>query len=113
MSAGYTELFMEQGATFSSTIAIADLYGDVFNLTGFTAHSQMRKSFYSTSVAGSFTTSIDSGSGTITLAMSVSDTLNIKPGRYVFDVIIRNNSDATITRILEGIVNVSPAVTRL
>jgi hypothetical protein len=113
MSAGYTELFMEQAASFSTTITVSDIYGEVFNLSGYTAHSQMKKSYYSTSPTANFVCTIDAQLGTITLALSINTTINISPGRYVYDVILRKNDDASITRILEGIVNVSPAVTRL
>lgn len=113
MAAGYTELFMEQAASFSTTIAIADLYGDIFDLTGYTASSQMKKSYYSSTPTANFICTTDNALGTITLSLSINTTININPGRYVFDVILRNNADATITRVLEGIVNVSPCVTRL
>lgn len=113
MAAGYTELFMEQAASFSTTITISDVYGDVFDLAGYTAHSQMKKSYYSTTPTANFICTTNTEAGTITLSLSINTTINISPGRYVFDVILRKNSDASITRVLEGIINVSPAVTRL
>ena len=42
----------------------------------------------------------------------MSDTITIAPGRYVYDILLKNNVDNTVTKILEGIVNVSPLVTR-
>jgi hypothetical protein len=50
--------------------------------------------------------------GTITLTLPASVTANIAPGRYVYDTIIRESANNTTTRILEGIFEVSPAVTR-
>jgi hypothetical protein len=36
----------------------------------------------------------------------------MKPGRYVYDIEIKNGADGTITRVLEGQVEVTPGVTR-
>jgi hypothetical protein len=44
MSAGYQELFLEQGASFNSTITLDDVYNEAYNLYNFSASSQMRKS---------------------------------------------------------------------
>ena len=45
-------------------------------------------------------------------ALDRANTANIMPGRYVFDTIISDESQNTTTRILEGIVEVTPRVTR-
>ena len=112
MPAAYSNLLMEQGATFNTTITLDDVYGETYNLIGFTASSQMRKSYYSSNATAVFTTTINSGTGTISLALAANTTANIAPGRYVYDTRIINTSDNTVTRILEGIVDVSPSVTR-
>lgn len=103
---------MEQGATFNTTITLDDVYGETYNLVGFTASSQMRKSYYSSNATATFTTTINSSTGTISLALSANTTANIAPGRYVYDTKIINTSDNIVTRILEGIIDVSPSVTR-
>lgn len=112
MPAGYSELFLEQGATFNAIISLDDVSGAAFNLSNFSAASQMRKSYYSSNAAATFSVSTgDSTSGTIILALDSANTANIVPGRYVYDVYI---SDAnTRIRVLEGIVNVSPQATKL
>lgn len=112
MPAGYSELFLEQGATFNTSIALDDIGGVAFNLSTYTASSQMRKSYYSSTAAATFTVSTGNPSqGIITLSLDSANTANIIPGRYVYDVYI---SDAnTRVRVLEGIVNVSPQVTKL
>ena len=43
MSAGYTELFLEQGTTFQSSITLDGVSGEPYDLTGFIAKSQIRK----------------------------------------------------------------------
>lgn len=114
MPAAYSNLYLEQGTTFSTTITIDDVYGDIFDLTGFSANSQMRKSYYSANATATFTTLVDSSKGTIALSLTAAQTANISPGRYVYDTIISANTgiENTVTRVLEGIIDVSPRVTR-
>jgi hypothetical protein len=113
MPAGYTELFLEQGADFNMSITLDDVGGGTFNLVNFIATSQMRKSYYSSNATATFSVSTggDPSLGTITLSLDSANTANINAGRYVYDVYI-NNDDGRI-RVLEGIVNVSPQVTKL
>jgi hypothetical protein len=111
MAAAYQNLYLEQGTTFTTTITLDDVYGDVYDLTGLTAYSQIRKSYYSANATASFDTSINVLNGTITLDLDADTTSNIAPGRYVFDTIIKDIHNNT-TRVLEGIIDVSPMVTR-
>jgi hypothetical protein len=109
--ADFVELTLEKGATFSSQITVKDDQGVEQNLTGYTARSQMRKSYYATSKYD-FTVVVSAPViGLITMSMTAANTSNITPGRYVYDVEIENNS-GDVTRIFEGIVTVLPNVTR-
>ena len=110
MAAAYVNLYMEQGTTFSTTITIDDVYGNAYNLYGYSANSQIRKSYYSTNATATFSTSIDNQLSTITLSLTNIQTANISPGRYVYDTKISANN--VTTRILEGVVDVSPSVTK-
>ena len=47
MPAGYQELFMEQGATFSIKITLDAVNALPYDLTGYSANSQMKTSYYS------------------------------------------------------------------
>ena len=111
MSAGYQNLYLEQGTSFSTTITLDDVYLNAYNLVGYTASSQMRKSYYSANATATFSTSIDTTTGIITLVLDAPTTSNISPGRYVYDAIIIDSYNA-VTRILEGVIDVSPSVTR-
>jgi hypothetical protein len=106
MPAIYQNLYLEQGATYKTTIIIK---GD-YNLTG-NGESQIRNSYYAANSAASFGVTLDTSNNTVTLSMSPAVTANIAPGRYVYDTIIHNPANNT-TRILEGVVSVSPSVTR-
>jgi hypothetical protein len=112
MPAAYQNLYLEQGASFTTTITLDDVYGDVYDLTGYVARSQIRKSYYSANATASFVTTVNVNHGTITLDLSAATTSNIAPGRYVFDTIIIDNTHNNTTRVLEGTIDVSPMVTR-
>jgi len=109
--AAYTELNIEQYSTFSTTVNVEDSAGAAVNLRGYTAASQIRKSYYSTT-ANSFTTTVTGiANGEITLAMTAANTANLTPGRYLYDLVITAPT-GTKTRVVEGIVNVLAGVTQ-
>ena len=111
MAAGYQELFLEQGSDFTTSITLDDVNGDPYNLTGYTAKSQMRKSYYSTNASAEFTiTILTPTTGVLNLYLPATSTANIAAGRYVYDVAIKDSTNS-VSRVLEGIVNVLPRVT--
>ena len=111
MAAGYQELFLEQGSDFSTSITLTDVNGDPYDLTDYTAKSQVKKSYYSSNTTANFVITIsDPTSGVVGISLDSANTANIAAGRYVYDVLIKNSSN-NITRVLEGIVNVLPQVT--
>lgn len=107
----FTELNIEQYASFSTTINVEDVQGDAINLTGYTAASQIRKSYYSTTANNLTATITGTANGEITLSMTSANTANLTPGRYLYDLVI-TAPDTTKTRVVEGIVNVLPGVTK-
>jgi len=108
--ASKANLVIDQGATFSTDLTLEDDNGDLISLVGYTANSQIRKWYTSSNAAATFTTSINTTSAVITLSLTANQTGNLTSGRYVYDVEI--NSGATISRVVEGIVTVTPQVTR-
>lgn len=103
-------IIINQGTTFSTTINLTDDNGDPINLTGYTGRSQMRK-HYTSSNSQSFTVSLNSSEGIVTLALTASQTANLTAGRYVYDVEVISAANV-VSRIVEGIVTVTPEVTR-
>ena len=104
-------MLIEQGATFSTVVNVVDSAGAAVNLFGYSASSQMRKSYYATSFTIITSTITGNANGEITLSMTAANTANLTPGRSVFDLLI--TSPASIkTRVIEGIVVVSPGVTQ-
>jgi hypothetical protein len=112
MSAGYLNLYLDKGTTFSTTITLDDVYGNNYNLTNMSCNSQIRKSYYSANATAIFITNINIPSGTIILQLSANTTANIASGRYVYDTFITDNNTMVKTKILEGILDVAPSVTR-
>jgi hypothetical protein len=109
--AEFVELFIDQGASFSSTITVKDANNNLLDLTDFTVSAQMRKSYYSSN-AINFDIVIDAPDfGLINMELNAETTSNITPGRYVFDVKITDEFGDAI-RVFEGIANVSPGVTK-
>ena len=109
--AAYTEILIEQGATFSTTVNVEDTAGAAINLFGYSASSQMRKSYYATSNTIITSTITGNANGEITLSMTSANTANLTPGRQVFDLLI-TAPNSTKTRVVEGIIMISPGVTR-
>jgi hypothetical protein len=71
----------------------------------------MRKSYYATSNTAITSIVTGTANGEITLSMTAANTANLSAGRYVFDLLI-TAPNATKTRVIEGIVIVSPGVTQ-
>jgi hypothetical protein len=108
--AAFTELKIEQGATFIEKVSVLDVYNNPVNLTGYTASSMMRKSYYSSTYYVIDANVTGTSNGEITLTISSSNTALLTPGRYVYDLII--NGANTVNRVVEGIATVLPSVTR-
>ena len=104
-------MLIEQNATFSTTVNVVDSAGAAVNLYGYSASTQMRKSYYATSATIITSTITGNANGEITLSMTAANTANLTPGRSVFDLLITSPTSVK-TRVIEGIVVVSPGVTQ-
>lgn len=102
-------LVIDQGSTFSTDLSLTDENGDALQLSGYSANSQLRK-WYTSTNAVSFSTSINVDSGVISLSLSDTQTSSLTAGRYVYDVEISDG--LTVSRVVEGIITVTPNVTR-
>ena len=109
--AGFVELTVEQGATFATVVNLSDSTGAVLNLAGYSAASQIRKSYYSSTATDIQINITDSSNGEITMSITSANTANLTPGRYVYDL-VTTDTGGVKTRVIEGIVNVLASVTR-
>jgi hypothetical protein len=107
-----SNLFVDAGTTYSNIITVAATTGQPLDLTGYTVKSQMRKS-YSSSQAYSFTASIyDAAAGKVRLQLTPVQSEAIPAGRWLYDVEITSQS-GNKTRVVEGIVTVTPQITQI
>ena len=104
-------LVVDQGTDFSATIDVTDIDGQVFDLSGYTVAAQMRKNYASTT-AITFGASQSGATGQITLTLTSAQTVDIIPGRYLYDVEM-TSLGGDITRVVEGVVTVTPGITRI
>ncbi len=110
--AAYLEITIEQNANLTSIVTVNDAQGDAVNLTTYSASSQLRKSYYSSSANTLTATVTGNANGEITLTMTAANTAALTPGRYVYDLVITNSVDNSKTRVIEGTAIVLPSVTR-
>jgi len=103
-------IVIDQGSTYTTDLNLTDGNSDTLNLTGYSANSQIRKHFTSSNSV-SFSTSINAIAGVITLSLTANQTSNLISGRYVYDIELTDASNS-VSRIVEGIVTVTPQVTR-
>ena len=110
--AEYVELYMDQGADFSTTIAINDDNNNTpQDISGYIVTSQMRKSLISQNIVASLVCSIPyPESGEIYVELDAANTAIIPGGRYFFDVKINDNG--LYSRLVEGVIFVTPSITR-
>lgn len=113
MAAVYVNnLVVNSGSDFNQSYDLEGINNSPLNLTDHQVNAQMRK-WAGSSVAITFTTSIlyPSTNGKILILLSSEDTANIRPGRYVYDIIITDSFEVK-TRVVEGMVLVREGVTR-
>ena len=109
--AAVSNLYIDQGADFSTTLSLTDSNGDILTLTGYSAIAQMRKTYGSSTISATFGSSLTAATGQITLTLADTVTAALTSGRYVYDVLITHSSGDK-TRILEGQATVTPSVSR-
>lgn len=104
-------LVIDQGTSFENELNLTDENGDPINLIGYSATSMIRK-WYTSSNYTAFTCELDTSAGVVILSLSPQQTAALTPGRYVYDVILTETSTGSISRVVEGIVTVTPRSTR-
>ena len=104
-------LYIDQGTDYSITVDVTDSAGDTLDLSNYTASAQIRKTYTSTSVSETFSTTISELAGQVTLSLTDTQTSGLEGGRYVYDLNITSNGGVT-SRVIEGQAIVTPGVTR-
>jgi hypothetical protein len=110
--AAKANIVVDQATTFSTTLNLTDDAGNPIDLTNHQAQGQIRH-WYTSSAAINFTISIPQpNNGIIYLSLDANTTANMTYGRYVYDIVTITNS-GTVTRVVEGILTVTPEVTQV
>lgn len=103
-------LILDQGADYVTTLNVTDDDGNAIDLTGYTGAAQMRR-HYTSVTAYNFTVTINASQGTVNLSLTANTSNTIPAGRYVYDCELTDNTGKK-SRLVEGIVTVTPQVTR-
>ena len=114
MSASYVvNLVINQNADFSEIFNLEDPNSNsALNLTGYSAFSQMRKHSSSSNYVSLNASIYNAPLGQVRVGLTTVQTKNLKPGRYIYDVIVTNNSGIS-QRLIEGMVLVKEGATKL
>jgi len=104
-------IVIDQGTDFEALIDIQTPDELPFDLRDWTPKSQMRKT-YASSTAYDFDVTDNGIFGQIAMKMSKDVTADLEPGRYLYDIEITSISGGTTQRVVEGIVTVTPGITR-
>jgi len=111
--ASYANISADQGATFQTLLEVEDSYGDPLDLSNFELYGQIRRT-YKSDVAQNFTiTSAEPTSGALYIELSDTQTSAMKSGRYVYDVYGTDTTTNKTIKLLEGIFEIIPSVTKI
>ena len=102
--ATYKNLFIDQGSSFEFTL------DQSVDLANYSYGARYSKSYQSTTKSD-FSVAANTDDDAIVISLTAEQTEAIKQGRYVYDIIIKNNFTGEITRVLEGQLHVHPGVT--
>lgn len=107
-----SNLFVDAGSNYSNLITVASTTGAPLDLTNYTVKSQMRKSYTSTTAFNLNASIYNAASGKVRLELTAVQSEAIPPGRWLYDVEITSASGVK-TRVVEGIVTVTPQITQI
>jgi len=130
MSAGAYNFTIEQGTTVVKQFTYKDSAGLPVDLSGYSASMQLREAHTSDGYIDSFNGSVNSATGssglaiiitsgsatstkgTIQLTISAIDTAAYTFTSAVYDLEIKRIADSTVSRLLQGVIVLSPEVTK-
>lgn len=116
MAAGEHNFTIEQGTTHRMTFRWEDSNGVPINLTGYTARMQARKGYNASDVLFDASTAngmitLTPATGEVLIVLPESVTSTFKWPQALYDIEL-TSSDGTVTRLLQGSIDISREVTR-
>jgi hypothetical protein len=100
---------IDQGSSFNTIISLTDNYGNALDLTNYTGSASIRTSY---AAINSTSFSVALANGQVSLSLNANTTAALTRSRYLYDVIL-TDTNGNVTRVLEGVIYVDPAVTTL
>lgn len=112
MAAVYvTNLVINTHSDFSQNFFLGDESTNSLNLTNYQVASQMRKHASSSSFVGLGASIVNPSTGQIRVGLTSTQTGSIKPGRYLYDVVV-TNPQGSVIKVIEGMILVREGITR-
>lgn len=110
--ATYANLFVDQGSDYSTSLIIEDSKGDPLDVTDVDISGQVRRTYQSETAFDFTIEKIDEEGGEIEIRLSDTITAAMRSGRYVYDVYGEDIVSGSTFKIIEGILEIVPRVTR-
>jgi len=107
----HIDLYADKGSTFSVVVNVKNKDDSPFDCSGYSARSQVRKSYNSDYGIDLTCNFLNQSEGEISISLESTDTRKMKAGRYYYDVELFTSVDGIVTRILEGQFEVNERVT--
>lgn len=110
----YVEFYIDQGTDFSTVINLNDDDTNMAqNVASYAVSGKLRRSLVSANAAETFHCEVtDAANGEISISLAAANTANLRPGNYFYDILVRDTNSNTYSRLIEGIIIITPAITK-
>jgi len=114
MAAVYVaNLIINAGSDFSQSFTLSDITNTPLDLSNNTVSAQLRKhSGSSTKTDFTTTIGVPATDGSINITLSSTQTSSLKPGRYLYDIVITSTISGKKTRVVEGSAIIREGITK-
>lgn len=112
MKVTYRNIYIHQGADFEFDFELEDENSDRIDLTDVDLSGQIRRTYASDTAYDFVIEKTDAVDGEMRLRVPATTNVDMGHGRYVYDVFGEDTTDGSHFKILEGIAEVIPRVTR-
>ena len=110
MAAYVSNISIEGGANFDQSFNLENSANAPLDLTGYTGTAMMKKHAASLRNTATFTVAFPNrAAGQVKISLGATTTSALKPGRYVYDLLL--NDGSVKTRVVEGSAIVTAGVT--
>ena len=108
MAVAAVNIVIEQGTDYQEVFTVNNPDGSPLDLSGHTGTAKIRK-FPDSLMSTPFTVGIVSAAGQVVVSLANTTTVNLKAGRYYYDVIITSSLTGKKSKVVDGMVLVNPS----